>query len=622
MKSAWLILIFVILALQLSAQKDSFAFLQSATVTANGNSQNVGIGKFDINLKNNSTIADALQNQSALFIKQYGVGSLATASMRGLGGQHTAVLWNGFNLQSCMNSIIDFNLLPSFLIDNAAVETGANTAICGNGALAGTVYLNNKPLVKNSVFSEIKTGSFDNQSLGLGFAYGKKKVFTQTRLLYRQADNNFEYKNIFKINNPTELQTNNKLEQKGLLQEIQFIMNKQHSFFGKAWILETSRQLPLPMGVVNNANEKQYDFAQRFIIKHENNISKQIVNTNKIAFFDEELNYYNNYYPVAYSQSKTVIAECDIKIFTSKKSFFYAQINNTFTKAKTDGYSNWPERNLFSILLKYQWQLKEKLKLSAASRKQLVDNNLAPLAPDFGLDYLMLNWLTFKGNISASYRVPSFNDYYWNIGGNENLKPERGFKQEISIETKIKKSKLSSTFFNNEVNNWILWQPNQTSGIWTATNAKQVNSKGVEIAIDLNQKYRQHSLQINSRYQYVKSTNTKTDIELQRSLNKQLIYVPFHTAFVSLNYHFKNLLVDIGNQYTGSRYTTTDNDKNYKLLGFNLINTGISYLLKYKQINSVFNFKINNVLNKNYQIIENRPMPLRNYQITLKFKIE
>ena len=60
-----------------------------------------------------SSISDLLNRESGLFIKSYGAGALATVSLRGSAAAHTAVYWNGFNLQSPMHGVTDLSLIPA-----------------------------------------------------------------------------------------------------------------------------------------------------------------------------------------------------------------------------------------------------------------------------------------------------------------------------------------------------------------------------------------------------------------------------------------------------------------------------------------------------------------------------
>ncbi|MBK9299353.1 MAG: TonB-dependent receptor plug domain-containing protein [Bacteroidetes bacterium] len=47
-----------------------------------------------------------------VFVKNYGVGSLSTISIRGSSAAQTAVLWHGLNLNNAMTGLADFSILP------------------------------------------------------------------------------------------------------------------------------------------------------------------------------------------------------------------------------------------------------------------------------------------------------------------------------------------------------------------------------------------------------------------------------------------------------------------------------------------------------------------------------
>ena len=71
-------------------------------------------------------LADLLANESQVFIKSYGLGSLATTSFRGAGASHTAVLWNGFNLQSPMLGQLDLSLIPTNFLNDVKLREGVS----------------------------------------------------------------------------------------------------------------------------------------------------------------------------------------------------------------------------------------------------------------------------------------------------------------------------------------------------------------------------------------------------------------------------------------------------------------------------------------------------------------
>ena len=87
----------------------------------------------------------AARNESPIFIKSYGLGSLATTSFRGGSASHTAILWNGFNLGSPMNGQLDLSLVPVSLANNVSIQYGGAGALWGSGAVGGAILLNSEP---------------------------------------------------------------------------------------------------------------------------------------------------------------------------------------------------------------------------------------------------------------------------------------------------------------------------------------------------------------------------------------------------------------------------------------------------------------------------------------------
>ncbi len=602
-------------------QLDTFIF-QDFEARTISNQKNIGITRLGLNTLKYNTLTDALQSQSALFIKQYGSGALATTSMRGMGAQHMSILWNGIAINSCMNSNIDLNLIPFFFVDNASVETGANSAACGNGTIAGAIHLSNTIEKERSVFMNLQSGSFGYYQVGAGACYKLGKVLLKTRVLYRTAENDLQYHNIFLPDAPLQRQTNSSYVQKGFLQEAELKSGKYNAYKMSLWYLENNRELPSAMGVSNLAAERQYDLNTRGILSHQYRKSEKLTVNNKVAVLYDRLNYYNAYYPTSYSFSQTIIAESEWLYRLNRYNRITTSFNNNYSTARTDGYQDWPTRNMLSLWLRYEWQSKkEKLLLSLGSRLLLVNQAMAPFSPDFAFQVNAGKKIKIKGNAAYSYRVPSFNDYYWLQGGNKDLLPERGFKQELTTEIKQGHLKMTVTAFHHVVNNWILWMPVSGSNFWKAQNAKQVTSQGIELSADYSIKVGQHEFQVIGRYQFVESTNTKAYLNDVSALNKQLTYTPGHSASATFNYAYKKWFAYVTEQYIGSRYSASDNNAESLMEGYLLTNATIGYQLNYKKYKSQLSFTANNIFGVTYQIMENRPTPLRNYQLTLKFNI-
>ena len=78
---------------------------------------------------------------------------------------------------------------------------------------------------------------------------------------------------------------------------------------------------------------------------------------------------------------------------------------------------------------------------------------------------------------------------------------------------------------------------------------------------------------------------------------------------------YKNLTLLFNNNYTGYRFTSTDNTS--WLSPYYIANFKCSYNYSFSNSNIEFFGSLNNIFNKNYVVISNNPMPLRNYEVGL-----
>ncbi len=54
---------------------------------------------------------------------------MATASFRGTAPSHTQVSWNGISISSPMLGMVDFSLIPVYIIDDLTLKHGAASLV-------------------------------------------------------------------------------------------------------------------------------------------------------------------------------------------------------------------------------------------------------------------------------------------------------------------------------------------------------------------------------------------------------------------------------------------------------------------------------------------------------------
>ncbi|MBI2281584.1 MAG: TonB-dependent receptor [Bacteroidetes bacterium] len=572
-----------------------------------------------ISIVESQNLSELIQQHSSVFIKDYGPSSLSSISFRGTGASHTQVQWNGVLLNSPMNGQVDFSLYPTIFFNQAELHHGAASLMGRNGALGGSVLLKNSQNfeAKNTAFIKQTLGSFGAYKTELSTCFIQNKWLFETQLFYYTAQNNFEFKNISKKGTPIEQQKNAEMSQYGIQQGI-YKQLKNGSFGGRIWLFDSDRNLA-PTITKDSANENQKDQSFRALLEY-----KQV--KNKLSFtitsgLVKDVLIYEDMSAKIYSKSNSYLVDnlINTTYYINNNINIINNLNIRFETAESGGYSTIKERTQGSWMTGVVFNL-GRVQLNVFNRFIALNNVFNPLAPSVGgkIQLLKKEQLYFKTNAGINYHYPSLNDLYWNPGGNDSLKPEKAQMIEagFSYTKNIRNTELTlgAVGFYNYVSNWIIWLPTEFS-YWSPTNLKEVENKGFEATFGLNTTFGKLTIKHNANYAYTASTNIKTNNELDNSINKQLIYVPFHKFNYTFSAKYKNTSVYYNYSYTGMRFVSTDN--NWYMPAYFIHNVSISQQIKFKKVKLTASFKANNLLNQDYQAMAFRAMPGRNFLFSI-----
>lgn len=568
-------------------------------------------------------LATLLGQESPLFIKQYGPGSLATSSFRGGNANHTAILWNGFNIGSPMNGQLDLSLVPVGIADDINIQYGGSSTLWGSGAVGGAILLNNSPAFDHglSLDAGVSFGDFNDRRQHVGVSTSKPKWIAAVRLFNTSARNDFEYLNKEAPGSPKLRQQHAERAQHGLLAENYFRINARQRINLRFWYQRNDRNIP-PTLMEQSSTASQQDESYRTTTEWQRT-GDRVDSYVRTAWFDERLHWYGTESDsAAFSRTKTLIAEAEIRIkLNNGRQWINIGLNNTYAQALSDGYPDQPEQNRTALFASYQMNAKNRRSRSTLSlRQEAVAEQLVPFTWSLGSEYQLVKGLTAKANISKVYRLPTFNDLYWTPGGNPDLLPESGYSGELGLAAKgeASSSRVSitaeGTVFQRTMDNWIIWLP--SGAYWSPVNIMNVWSRGVEMRGELAWRVINTTIKLGVMTNYVVSTNQTAKSANDASVGKQLIYVPMYSGHGKISAGHKDLLISAGVNYTGYRYTSTDNRS--FLEPYMLWNAAASYRItsgkKYSVSLMLQGF---NLLAADYQVMLNRPMPLRNFQAGL-----
>lgn len=619
-------LILLVCRFTLSAQQlpvDSFRALPAFEAKSNRFQQfNTGVKVVTIDsltqqILKQQSLAQLLTLTTPVFVKAYGQGQLATSSFRGAGAEHTAILWNGINLQNSMNGQTDFNLLPAGFMNEVAVQFGGNTSLYGSGAIGGAILLNNqagydKKLTANY---ELSTGSYGFRQHWFGVAYGKKRHYLKAKAFINQAENNLKFYNSLAQGNPLQKLRNAESRANGIMLESGYKINSKQSLDIRYWYHFADRNIPPTIGMeMSLAN--QVDESNRLALewKHIGNRSKTVVRS---AMIKEMLHYQDPLSAIsARSNSTALIGELDHSRNILTRVQLNVGLNYTRTSATNESYTGKALRNSIAGFSSLNIKLIPRWLVTLNVRQELTDGMRLPFTAGVGSSFQLLKWMQFTGHVNKSYRLPTFNDLYW-ITGNPELKPESGWAQELGLVMGFSKQKSKVTVktnaFNRKVSDWIQWQP--VGGSWRPNNVKEVWSRGVELDAKYHVSVGNVLLSWISDLSYVLSTNQKVYAQNDEVIGKQLIYIPRLTHRHWCQVTHKGYYMAAQMAYTGYRFTSSDNA--VFIDDYTLMNAFMGYSYQFKPLRLDIKLQCNNITGVEYQVLPARPMPLRNYLLTI-----
>jgi len=604
-------------------EKDSTKRIELKAVTVLGQKEAIQPFYYVQSFESANLPTTTLLNQSNhIYLNEQGPNLLTTGSIRGQSAQAVPVVWKNWTLNSVMNGIFDLSLANAYLLNKTRVIFSETVQSAGWGGAGASLQLDNSADFSAKELS-YQYGSFGKQQIGVSIGFKKQSTFlglteisNQTKAIYHKANNNF----LLNLpNNDTLKQENNALKEFGFINSTQLEFANLHKLNLDVWWQKTNREIPPTLVTLGlrKTQSHQLDSTLRVNLhwQHPNHKLKA-----GLAYFNE-LNQYidpfldvNNIHKV---QSLKSFVRLNKAISANLSS--YSTLNYQLSSASS---TNLAKKHHFRNTIELKSHLiyrfpKIPLSVKADAVIELTDGKWLPFRPGFYINYSLNKKLHFKGQHSRHYRLPTFNDLFWQRSGNIELQPEEGWLTELHASYQIKNWKTNFSIFNNLINNEILWLPKGL--LWKPDNYTKVRSRG----FDANLKYECNlaakvRMKINAAYTFVEAVKIESKRYNDESLFKQVIYKPKHKAVANAELNYQNFTFNWVYRYVSKRYTTADHS--YFVAAYQLSDFTFSYLAPIHDLEMQLSATIFNIFNTPYEVITKRPMPGRHFLLTSNFK--
>jgi len=571
-----------------------------------------------LSIRQEASIATLLTEQSALTLRSYGPGGLATLSMRGTNASQSGIFWNGINLQQPNIGMTDLSRISTFDFGDISIQSGGASALLGSGVIGGSLHLSNAMRYSTSLQSSVllNTSTIGNATAGIKINAGNSRLAYSGSLSGDWNKNNFWYTDY----SGERVRLDHALVKSlSTIHQAEYIINPKQRFSAGLWLQATDRQIP-PTMTMAESDQQQWDQAVRSSLQWSYTGTNQsfIVRS---AFIDEKEHYQSNDSLIDEKYHlNTYQADFEYKRNLGKQFTLGSGTTAHITRADVQAYSgieHQPEGSVWLALAFFQPQ--SGIKSVVNLRQDFSEGYKVPFCPSFSAEVPVSKHISTSFGVSRNFRVPTMNDKYWIPGGNPDLNPESSWNIETGVKFNMHtgdlvRSVIALNLYSLMIDNMIQWVP-VSANLWTPQNVQKVWSRGVEISSRSDWKYAGFKGYFRFGYIYSPSTYKETATIQTDIIDKQLIYIPLHkvqeTFFIGRGLYYTLFSFTL----TGKRYVQSNNEKS--LPAYTLFDWYAGATLKTKKLNFRLQGAIRNVLNVTYQSVLYYPEPGRSFSISI-----
>ncbi|SHI71984.1 iron complex outermembrane recepter protein [Hymenobacter daecheongensis DSM 21074] len=571
-------------------------------------------------LSRSGTLADVLASRTPLYLKNYGPGQLASISLRGTSARHTAVLWNGFNINLPSLGEADFALLPASGNTQVVVQHGPAGGTYGTAAMGGAVLLSSPVRWEAGArgTAQSERGSFGFRANSLEGSFSNARIAVRTALSQRSARNDFAY-TVREAGGPVRRrQENAALRQWSLAQDLTLRTGQSAEWTAAAWLTDADRQIQPSTGSANN-HAQERDQSRRLLAGYRRTTARH-ESAVRVAWFEDILNYRSDDVE-SRSGVRTTQAQAEHTLNFGPTTSLRVGAEAQHFAGQVDIYT--VRENRFTGFALLSFSPAPTLRLTANLRQAVLPSRRAPLAPTLGAEWQLrqaaTQQLTLKASASRSYRAPTLNERYWRTG-NPNIAPESGFGYEAGLRHEWKPAAFALqtelTAYRQRIDDWVQWIPN-SQGQYSPRNLRLVRTQGLELSTQLGWHHGRYAAQTRASYAFTQATKLRGHAADPDPAGRQLPYVPQHAAAFSTDHTWRQWLLSYQLSYTGPRFT--DASATSFLPGYLLLNASAGRTVRVAAHYSLTLLAQGfNLTNRVYHSYEYRAMPLRSANVSLR----
>jgi iron complex outermembrane receptor protein len=566
-----------------------------------------------------ASVASVLEARAGLFVRRYGEGGLATPALRGTGASQTALLLDGQPISDPQIGHLDLSLLPTLLLRSVEVMHGPASPLHGSNGLGGAIHLRTRrPRSSLEVRGTAHAGAFGERGGGLlvGGPLGDRTSVLAAADV-QTTDGDFPYLDDTRFPARTVRRRNADRTRRSVYGSVRTEVGA-HRLRLSGWGTRAERGLP-PASSTAPAGERQWDTQLRLwgrdrVPVGAGQLSVQgLTQHTRLRYANPTQNLDQTGRTWVHSLASTLrtpLADhwtgaggLSGSLSRARHPRLETAAHQAHLAAFAEGTGTYGRLRLYPALRADTYWMP-----GGATR--------LALSPRLGLNWQPVPaWpsLRLKAQAGRAFRVPTFNDRYWQPGGTPSLRPERSWGGDLGLWLGRAQGHVELTAFGHRRRDQIVWRPTG-QGYWSPTNVGRVRVWGVEASA-----VRSGTLPFGPELEG-ELTYTLTDARTRTdpgaaSYDAPLRYVPRHQLKGRATVSWGPATLSAHARYTGRRYVTGDGSQ--FLAPYVLAGTRLQVARTIGGVRTALALRVDNLLDTDYQSVGRRPMPPRHAQLRL-----
>ena len=592
-------------------------------------------------------ISDVIKYFSGATVKDYGgVGGLKTVSVRGLGASHTAVAYDGIIITDNQTGQIDLGRFSASQAQSVRLVSGPDNDLLQTAAMAAQAaaitvssvrpQLNGK---KKDIQAELKYGSFNTISAlaNTAFDLGHGNALT-AQAEWLHTDGNYPYIQYNADSSATKTRDNSDVNRFRAEAAWFSTLNESTEITVRGYLYLSEQGLPANILYNDNASGERLwnreGFAQSSLKK---TLSERLtlkasakygltytryldpIVNNSAGKTDNRYTEHEGYLSgvLLYRLSNSLSASAALDGRISKldgNSTSQASPTRTTVNASTAlKYAS--DRLTLTGRLNYVGTV-EKTKIRKAA------DSYSHFSPVVGVNWLVwpASGLHLRASFTNTYRLPTFNDLYFEQIGRRDLKPERASVTSAGMIIEKEFSSLSCSFYadiyDSNVKDRIVAVPGKNTAVWMMKNVGRVVTHGFETGFDVIRTEGRIRPAAKLSYTYQRAMD-KSDSK-STTWNHQLPYTPRHSASAVAWIETPLVNLSCNYIYSGEYYSNGYNGPEYHMPSYYEAGCAAWRSFNFKGITPTIKAECINFTDSRYELVHNFPMPGRQFRVTLK----